>query len=115
MFTNTSPQWFCTYCQTQLLLAEAIIRGWATGNAATAYSNAIKADLVRMADFGTAAAIPSATVTSYVAANPLVAGNELKMIGEQYWVVSIPNGSKAGQIARRTVILYWLPNPYPGF
>ena len=102
VFTNTSPQWYCTYSQTQLLLAEAIVRGWATGDAATCYSNAIKADLERMADFGTAAAIPAATITAYVAANPLVAGNELKMIGEQYWVVSIPNGFEGWSNFRRT-------------
>jgi len=113
VFTNTSPQWFCTYGQTQLLLAEAIVRGWAAGDASAAYSNAIKADLERMADFGTAAAVPAATVTAYVAANPLVAGNELKMIGEQYWVVSIPNGFEAWSNFRRTGYPNLTPNPYP--
>ncbi|MBI5008603.1 MAG: SusD/RagB family nutrient-binding outer membrane lipoprotein [Bacteroidia bacterium] len=113
VFTNTSPQWFCTYAQTQLLLAEAIVRGWATGDAAAAYSNAIKADLERMADFGTAAAVPAATVTAYVAANPLVAGDELKMIGYQYWVVSVPNGFEAWSNFRRTGYPNLTPNPYP--
>lgn len=102
VFTNQSPQWFCTYSQTQLLLAEAIVRGWTTGDAATNYANAVKADLERMGDFGAAAAIPSASVDAYVAANPLVAGNELKMIGDQYWVVSIPNGYEAWSNFRRT-------------
>lgn len=113
VFTNFTPQWFCTYSQTQLLLAESIINGWTTGNAATCYSNAIQADLQRMADFGTQAAIPAATVTAYVAANPLVAGNELKMIGEQYWVVSIPNGFEAWSNFRRTGYPQLVPNPYP--
>lgn len=113
VFTNTSPQWICTYSQTQLLLAEAILKGWATGTPATNYSNAIKADLERMADFGAAAAIPASTVTAYVAANPLEAGNELKMIGEQYWVVSIPNGFEGWSNWRRTGYPVLLPNPYP--
>jgi len=112
-FTNTSPQWYCTYSQTQLLLAEAIVRGWATGDAATAYSNAIQADLVRMADFGSQATIPAATITAYVAANPLVAGNELKMIGEQYWIASIPNGFEGWANWRRTGYPVLTPNPYP--
>jgi hypothetical protein len=94
-------------------LAEAIVRTWATGDAAAAYSNAIKADLERMAEFGTAAAVPAATVTSYVAANPLVAGSEEKMIGEQYWVVSIPNGFEAWSNFRRTGYPMLTPNPYP--
>lgn len=113
VFTNQSPQWFCTYSQTQLLLAEAIVRGWTTGDAATNYTNAVKADLERMGDFGAAAAIPSASVDAYVAANPLVAGNELKMIGDQYWVVSIPNGYEAWSNFRRTGFPGLVPNPYP--
>jgi hypothetical protein len=113
VFTNSSPQWFCTYSQTQLLLAEAIVRGWTTGTAATNYSNAIQADLQRMADFGTTAVIPAGTITTYVAANPLVVGNELKMIGEQYWVVSVPNGFEAWSNFRRTGYPQLVPNPYP--
>jgi len=112
VFTNTSPQWYCTYSQTQLLLAEAIERGWATGDASAAYSNAVKADLERMADFGTTAAIDAATVTAYVAANPL-SGDHMKMIGEQYWVVSIPNGFEGWSNFRRTGYPNLTPNPYP--
>ena len=66
-----------------------------------------------MADYGTQAAIPAATVTTYVAANPLVAGNEYKMIGEQYWVVSIPNGFEGWSNFRRTGYPQLKPNPYP--
>jgi len=112
-FTNASPQWFCTYSQTQLLLAEAIIKGWTTGTAATCYSNAIQADLQRMADLGTQAAIASAAITTYVAANPLVLGNAAKMIGDQYWLASIPNGFEAWSNFRRTGYPQLVPNPYP--
>jgi len=94
-------------------LAEAILRGWATGDAAASYSNAIKADLERMADFGAQAAIPAATITGYVAANPLIAGDEYKMIGEQYWIVSIPNGFEGWSNFRRTGYPNLTPNPYP--
>jgi len=114
VFTNSSPQWYCTYSQTELLVAEAILKGWTTGDAATRYSNAIKADLERMAEFGTPATIPAATITDYVAANPLVNGNEEKMIGEQYWVVSIPNGLEGWSNFRRTGYPNLTPNPYPG-
>jgi hypothetical protein len=113
VFTNQSPQWYCTYSQTQLLLAEAIVRGWATGDAAACYTNAVRADLQRMADFGTQAEIPAPTVDAYVTANPLVAGNEMKMISDQYWVVSIPNGFEGWSNFRRTGYPQLEPNPYP--
>lgn len=95
IFKNASPQWYCTYSPTKLLRAEAILRGWATGDAAVHYSNSVRADLQRMAEFGTQAAITAATITAYVAANFLVTAIALKMIDEQYWVVYIPNGFKA--------------------
>jgi hypothetical protein len=113
VFTRQSPQWYCTYSQTQLLLAEAIVRGWATGDAAASYSNAVRADLQRMADFGTEAVIPQATIDTYVTDNPLAAGDELKMIGYQYWVVSIPNGFEGWSNFRRTGYPELQPNPYP--
>lgn len=113
VFTRSSPQWYCTYSQTELLYAEAIVRGWASGSAASHYANAVKADLERMADFGPEAEIPSATIDAYVAANPLVSGSEYQMIGDQYWVASIPNGLEAWFNFRRTGYPDLTPNPYP--
>ena len=49
----------------------------------------------------------------YVKDNPLVAGNELKMTGDQYFVVSIPNGFEACSNFHRTCFPQLQPNPYP--
>lgn len=48
----------------------------------------------------------------YVKDNPPVVGNELKMIGDQYWVVSIPNGFEAWSNFRLTGFTQLAPNPY---
>jgi hypothetical protein len=77
-----------TYGETELLLAEAATNGWATGDAATHYANALAADMTSLAQLNTAsvAVIDAATITAYVAAHPLVAATALQQINMEYYV-----------------------------
>jgi hypothetical protein len=99
---------FITYAETELLLAEAAVRGWSVGaNAATHYANGLKAGMMTMANMGTSAAIPEATVDAYVAANPLNVSStnaSLKMINEQFWATTgiLTNGTEAWSNWRRS-------------
>lgn len=113
-FVNTSPEYHLTYGQTQLLLAEAITRGWTTGDAATAFSNALRADMLLLSDFGTGAAIATADINTYITNHPLVPANALKQINEEYWVGSFPNAQEGWSNFRRSGYPALLPNPYPG-
>lgn len=110
----SSPEYFVTYGQTQLLLAEAVYRGWVTGNTAQIFSNAIKADLEQMSEYGTAATIATADINTYIAANPLTPGNELNQINTEYWVASFLNGPELWGNFRRSDLPALTPNPYPG-
>jgi hypothetical protein len=75
-----------SYAETEFLLAEAAFRGWAVGgSAALHYANAVTASLTGLAQINVAATIAPATAAAFAAAHPLVAGQELKMINEQYW------------------------------
>src|SRR5690606_19220312 len=40
----SAPEFWVTYAQTSLLLAEAAVRGWVSGDAASYYEEAIRAD-----------------------------------------------------------------------
>jgi len=72
--------------ESEFLLAEAAFRGWAVGdNAATHYARAMSAAFNGMVQIGAAATVAAADAAAYVSAHPLVAGQELKMINEQYW------------------------------
>jgi hypothetical protein len=86
------PVFVLTYAQTELLLAEAAVRGFnVTGTAATHYSNAVAGALLSLAPFGAEATIPSATATAFAASQPLDVSsteNSLKMINEQYWATA---------------------------
>ena len=82
-----------TYAETELLLAEAAVRGFAVGGtAAQHYRNGVSAALQTLATLNAAnATISAATADAFAAANPLVATStdaSLKMINEQYWATN---------------------------
>ncbi|MDR2887597.1 MAG: SusD/RagB family nutrient-binding outer membrane lipoprotein [Bacteroidales bacterium] len=116
-FVNTSPDFHCTYGQTQLLLAEAIVRGWVTGDAAAAFENAVKADMDLLALFNSAATVPAADITAYITAHPLNTSTTeaaLEQINNEYWLASFPNATEGWANFRRSGYPALAPNPYPG-
>ncbi|MFN4145707.1 MAG: SusD/RagB family nutrient-binding outer membrane lipoprotein [Runella sp.] len=114
MASATAPTFFVTYAQTQLLLAEAVVRRWTTGNAATFFANGIQAHMRQLAAYGTSTAIPETNINTYLQANPLVAGRELEQINVQYWIASFLNGPEAWANFRRSDFPTLTPNPFPG-
>lgn len=109
-----APEFHVTYAQTQLLLAEAIVRGWVPGNADAAYKAGIRAHMEQMALYDVSATIPPASIQAYLDANTLVAGTELEQINNQYWVASFINGSETYANFRRSGFPRLTKNPYPG-
>jgi hypothetical protein len=109
-----APEFHVTYGQTQLLLAEAIHRGWASGNADATYKAGIRAHMLQMAEYDTKAAIAEDKIVAYLNANTLVAGRELEQINTQYWVASFINGSETYANFRRSGFPRLTKNPYPG-
>jgi hypothetical protein len=87
-----SAQFILTYAETELLLAEAAVRGWNVGGTAAGhYKNGVSAALQSLAVLGANAAISAATADAYAAANPLDVSSttaSLKMINEQYWATT---------------------------
>jgi hypothetical protein len=89
---RSGPVFILTYAQTELLLAEAAVRGYSvTGSATLHYNNAVIAGMLSLATFGADAIIDSGVAASYASANPLDVSStdaSLKMINEQYWATS---------------------------
>jgi Starch-binding associating with outer membrane len=111
---NNAPTFFLTYSETELLLAEAAQRGWiSTGtSAATYYANGVAAAMGQLAQAG--AGPSTAQINSYVAANPLVAGSELQMINNQYWVASFMDETESWANWRRSGYPVLTPVNYVG-
>ncbi len=109
-----APSFLVTYSQTQLLLAEVIVRGWASGDAAATYEAGIEANMEQFSMWPGETDIASQDIVAYLEANPLVPGEELEQINAQYWVSSLLNGPEAWANFRRSGYPQVAPNPYPG-
>ncbi len=110
-----APQFYVTYAQTSLLLAEAAKRGWISGGDAAAqtyYENAIRADMATYSFYPGTTPISAADVNGYLA-QPGIAYNPtdaLKLINTQYWIVNIRNGTEAWANFRRSGFPVLSPN-----
>jgi hypothetical protein len=107
---SDATYFFVTYCQTQLLLAEAVQRGWASGDVATIYNAAVKGGMDQMAQFDALATITPAEQDAYLAANPFDPANALKEINTQYWINSFAEGQEAWSNFRRSGFPELRPN-----
>ncbi|HEV8084892.1 MAG TPA: SusD/RagB family nutrient-binding outer membrane lipoprotein [Chitinophagaceae bacterium] len=108
------PEFFVTYAQTELLLAEAAQRGWIPGSPQTYYDAGVKAHMDQMTQYDVSATIPAAAQDAYLAANPFNPTMALEQINTQYWIASFQNGSEAWANLRRSGFPALAPNPYPG-
>lgn len=110
---TSAPVFFVTAAQTNLLLAEAAFKGWiSSGTAAQYFADGIKAHMDQMAIFDAGCAIDPGARDTYIAANPLLPGTELKQINTQYWIASFLNGPEAFANFRRSGYPDLTPNPY---
>jgi hypothetical protein len=110
-----APEFYVTYAQTALLLAEAAKRGWIPGGDATAqtyYESAIRADMAVYSLYSKTVPITTAEVNAYLA-RPEIAydpANALKLINTQYWIVNVRNGTEAWANFRRSGFPVLSPN-----
>ena len=111
-----APDFYVTYAQTSLLLAEAAQKGWVSGSAQTYYENGIKADMDVYSLYPGSTPISTAEVDAYMS-DPGVAFNPtdaLKLINTQYWIVNLRNGTEAFANFRRSGFPALSPDTYPG-
>ncbi len=79
-----------TYGESELLLAEAATRGWATGSAAEHYKNALGADMKVLARYNKTpiAIVSDPVINIYVDEHPLVAATAMEQINMEHWVLT---------------------------
>jgi hypothetical protein len=110
-----APDFWVTYAQTSLLLAEAAHRGWIPGGDAQAkiyYDNGITADMNAYSLFPGTYPISAAEISAYIN-HPSVlynATDALKLINTQYWIVTLRNGTESFANFRRSGFPTLSPN-----
>ncbi|WP_018615464.1 SusD/RagB family nutrient-binding outer membrane lipoprotein [Segetibacter koreensis] len=122
LYRNRSGAIFIlTYAESELLLAEAAVRGWNVGgtSAQQHYQNAVVGALQSLATLGADAMISAPVANAYAAAHPLDVSspeNSLKQINEQYWATdgSLLNFVEAWSNWRRSGYPQLVPVKYPG-
>jgi hypothetical protein len=93
VYTNqNSPIFVFTYAETELLLAEAAVRGWNAGGTAVAhYANGVTAGMSSLATLGSALTVAPASISAYLLAHPLdvtTTDASLKQINTQFWATT---------------------------
>jgi len=110
-----APYFIVAAAQTNLLLAEAVKRGWVTtGTAAAYYEAGVRAHMAQMALFDVGATVPAADIDTYITNHPYDDPNAYEQINTQYWVASFLNGPEVFANHRRSGYPVLAPNPYPG-
>ncbi|MBB5284894.1 hypothetical protein HNQ92_003042 [Rhabdobacter roseus] len=111
------PRMFITYGETQLLLAEAAVRGWITGDAAQLYRNGVTGAMKNLAKYDASATISDAEITAYLTAHPFVGTADkekaYEQINTQYWAATFLNGYESFANVRRSGYPKLTPINYP--
>jgi hypothetical protein len=89
-----APSYLMTYAEVLFLQAEAVERGWISGDAAALYRQAITAHMLQVG-------VAQAAIDAYLA-QPEVAYSGLAGIGVQKWIALFGNGVEAYAEWRRT-------------
>ncbi|SHN26074.1 Starch-binding associating with outer membrane [Cyclobacterium lianum] len=113
-----APVFALTYAEVQLLLADAAVRGLASGSASEYYNNGVEGAFASIGKFG-GGSVSAADVMAYLDANPLDQSTEeaaLEMINEQYWATTsiLANYVEAWNNWKRTGYPELTPVNFPG-
>ena len=114
MNKTTARAYLVTASQTNLLLAEAVTRGWVTGNAKDYFEAGVKTHMAQVSEMDANSVVSSAAVDAYLAANPFNSTTALEQINTQYWISCFLNGPEAFANFRRTGFPKLAPNPFSG-
>nr|WKN36305.1 SusD/RagB family nutrient-binding outer membrane lipoprotein [Tunicatimonas sp. TK19036] len=114
MVKLSSPMFFQTYAEVELLLAEAALRDWHSGSATDHYNNGVRAAMEYLSMYGESTTISDEAIAQYLAENPFNEAMGMEMIGEQYWVATYLNEYESWANWRRTGYPELTPVDYPG-
>jgi hypothetical protein len=114
MLDLDDPTLMQTYAEVELLLAEAALNGWHSGDPTEHYENGIRAAMQMYTVFDPSLSVSDTEVDAYLATHPFDSANGLEMIATQYWVATFLNFFEAYANWRRTGYPVLIPVNYPG-
>lgn len=112
-----APTIYMTHAEIELLQAEAVVKGYITGDAKTHYESAVYSSMKQQAVYGDAGIIPEAEIEEYLAQNLFdqarTTDEKLNVIGTEFWVSTFLNGYESYANWRRSGYPKLTPTNYP--
>lgn len=116
--SKSAPNIFMSYTEVELLRAEAVLRGWDTGDANEHFTNAVISSMELTTVYPGGIIIPRSSIDAYVAENHLsgTTAQQLEQIHTQFWVTHFMFTDYIEIYAnwRRTGYPVLIPVNYPG-
>lgn len=110
-----APTVLQTYAEVELLLAEATLKGWVSGNVQQHYNAGVTAAMKMYEGlYGAAAAVADGDIATFLANNPYDAANGMEQISTQHWIATFFNEYETYSNWRRTGFPVLVPVNYPG-
>ena len=119
LYDFSDPMHILTYGETELLLAEAVLKGWNVGGtAAEHFANGVAGGIQKWAAYDASFAVDQADIDAYVTGLGFDAASDedkLRLIGEQYWAATFLDDCQESYANwRRTGYPVLTPTDFPG-
>lgn len=99
------PYYLISYAETELMAAEAIVRGWVAGDATAKFTSGVTAAITAWTAFDASFARTPAEITAYIDGRKFAAAttaDKYKLIGEEFWAATWLNDIESYSNWRRT-------------
>lgn len=99
------PYYLISYAEVELMKAEAVLKGWISGNAESFFNAGVTAAINSWTLFDPSFAVSPAAITTYISGRGFAAAtaqNKLRLIGEEYWAATYLNDIESWSNWRRT-------------
>lgn len=100
------PRMFLTFSESELLLAEAAVRGWINADPKSLYESAVAAGMKIYTEYDVSATVSNSEIAGYLTANPFVGISDtekaIEQINNQYWIATFLNGHETYANLRRS-------------
>ena len=101
-----APTIYMTHAEVELLQAEAIVKGYISGDAKAHYENAVRSSMQQQAIYGNAGVISGQQMEDYLSQGlfdeAVTASDKLNVIGTEFWIATFLNGYESYANWRRT-------------
>lgn len=113
-----APAIHMTYAEVELLKAEAILKGWTSGNAGESYQKAVRSSMRQQAYYGAEGIIEETEIEDYLMQDLFgkapTTEAKLNVLGSEFWVATFLNGYESYANWRRTGYPVLFPVSFSG-